>query len=279
MFILYFLKGVYAVELVAGDLFKFAYCRTKNMEFQDYINELAAKISEEDWGTNNKILKNYLNFTYSKLAIDYNRSSQEDKWKYIAFIGDKCCFNTGLFNDFYEPVYAYFKKNNFKVEGDEQSPWFLVGFKVPSDFELNGFVNLPLRAQFFSDSSELVYDYRLEVRANVRHILGDPENINRLPESYKNMETMMLVQVLEGAIKTAEKRVAANYKLAVPQYYRNNLQLLIPLTLMKDSQADLALVLKKEGNIYTARTCLTLDMAYNNARLIVKPESEWLKAQ
>lgn len=272
-------KGERAVEMIAEDLFRFAYCRTKDMEFQDYINELAGKISEEDWGTDNKILKNYLNFTFSKLATDYNRSREEDKSKYISFKDDKCCFNTGLFNDFYEPVFAYFKKNTFKIEGDDQSPWFLIGFKVPSDFELNVFTELPLRAQFFVDSSELVYDYRLEVRANVRHILGDQENINRLPDSYKQMETMMLVQILEGAIKTAEKRVSANYKLAVPQYYKNNLQLLIPLTLVKDSQADLALVLKKEGNIYTARTCLTLDMAYNNARLIVKPESEWLKAQ
>lgn len=247
------------------------------MEFQDYINELAGKISEENWGTDNKILKNYLNFTFSKLAHDYNRSSEENKGIYIAFVGERCCFNTGLFNDYYEPVYAYFKKNVFKSEGDNQSPWFLVGFKVPSDFELNEFEELPLRAQFFSDASDLVYDYRLEIRANVRHILGDQENIERLPESYKSMEPMMLVQVLEGAIKTAEKRVAANYKLAVPQYFKNNLQLLIPLTFMKDSQADLALVLKKEGNIYTARTCLTLDMAYNNARLIVKPESEWLQ--
>ena len=138
---------------------------------------------------------------------------------------------------------------------------------------------MPLRAQFFENAADLVYDYRLEIRANVRHILGDAENINRLPEAYKDMETTTLVQIFEGAIKTAEKRVAANYKLAVPQYYKNRLQLLVPLTLIKDSKADLALVLKKEGNIYTARTCLTLDMAYNNARLIVKPESEWLKAE
>ena len=41
---------------------------------------------------------------------------------------------------------------------------------------------------------------------------------------------------------------------------------------------DLALVVHKiENNTYTARTCLTLKMAYNNARLIVKPQSTWLK--
>ncbi|GGC92835.1 DUF3825 domain-containing protein [Enterococcus wangshanyuanii] len=264
---------------IEEDLFRFAYCRRKNFEFNDYINELAGKVSEEDWGTNNRILKNYINFTFSKLASDYNKAEDSKKNFFISFIEGKCCFNTGLFNDFYEPIYAYFKENEYKQSDDDQSPWFLVGFKTPSDFELNSFDTLPLRAQFFEDAADLVYDYRLEIRANVRHILGDAENINRLPDVYKGMERTTLVQIFEGAIKTAEKRVAANYKLAVPQFYRNSLQLLIPLTLMKDSQADLALVLKKEGNIYTTRTCLTLDMAYNNARLIVKPESEWLKAE
>lgn len=267
------------ISMIPEDLFQFAYCRTKEMNFKDYINELSRKAIKEDWGNENRILKNYLNFTFSKLASDYNMNSIEDKHKFVCFNSDKCCFNTGLFNEYYEPIFAYFKKNVYKKEGDDQSPWFLVGFKVPSDSELNVFEELPLRAQFFKEASDLVYDYRLEIRANVRHILGDKENINRLPKSYSEMEPLVLVQILEGAIKTAEKRVSANYKLAVPQFYKNNLQLLIPLSLIKENQADLALVLKKEGNIYTARTCLTLDMAYNNARLIVKPESEWLKAQ
>lgn len=34
-------------------------------------------------------------------------------------------------------------------------------------------------------------------------------------------------------------------------------------------------VTKKE-TCYQGHTCLTLDMAYNNARLIAKPESNWL---
>ena len=40
--------------------------------------------------------------------------------------------------------------------------------------------------------------------------------------------------------------------------------------------ADLALAVSREGNVYMASTCLTLDMAYNNARLLARPDSEWL---
>ena len=70
-----------------------------------------------------------------------------------------------------------------------------------------------------------------------------------------------------------------NYKIAVPQFYNNKFQLLLPLNLTVGSpNPDLALVAQKLNNkTYTARTCLTLRMAYNNARLIVRPQSNWLK--
>ena len=37
------------------------------------------------------------------------------------------------------------------------------------------------------------------------------------------------------------------------------------------------LAIFKENGFYSGRTCLTLDMAINNARLIAKPDDEWLK--
>ena len=84
---------------------------------------------------------------------------------------------------------------------------------------------------------------------------------------------------LDGAIEEVKKRVKTNYKLAVPQFYNNRIQLLLPLNLTPGSpNPDLALAIHKiSDDTYTARTCLTLKMAYNNARLIVKPQSVWLK--
>ncbi len=80
-------------------------------------------------------------------------------------------------------------------------------------------------------------------------------------------------------ISDVEKEVRTNYKIAIPQYYKGQIQLLLPLYLTSNSlNPDLALVLYKLNNkTYTARTCLTLQMAYNNARLIVQPQSDWLK--
>jgi hypothetical protein len=84
---------------------------------------------------------------------------------------------------------------------------------------------------------------------------------------------------LVGAIEEVKKKIKTNYKIAVPQYYRGKIQLLLPLCLTPHSpNPDLALAIYKvDENIYCAKTCFTLKMAYTNARLIVKPQSDWLK--
>lgn len=84
---------------------------------------------------------------------------------------------------------------------------------------------------------------------------------------------------LNGVINTAIQKVIANYKLAIPHYYQDKIQLLIPLSFDNGDKPDVALVLDqlKNGD-YLATTCLTLEMAYMDARLIAKPESNWLVA-
>ena len=81
------------------------------------------------------------------------------------------------------------------------------------------------------------------------------------------------------SVHTSIKKVIANYKLAVPQYYNGQIQLLIPLYFEDDDKPELALTVTKKNGYYQGHTCLTLDMAYNNARLIAKPESNWLSAE
>lgn len=105
------------------------------------------------------------------------------------------------------------------------------------------------------------------------------ENLERFPLHLQRSDEAELRRQLVGAIDEVKKKVRSNYKIAVPQYYDNKIQLLLPLCLTSGSlNPDLALVIHKlNDSTYTARTCLTLKMAYNNARLIVKPKSNWLK--
>lgn len=139
-----------------------------------------------------------------------------------------------------------------------------------------GIANFPERANFFSQPEALVFDTNCEIVPQYKHIFSDPENFLRIPESIRESPNKILL--FDGAITRAKHMINANYKTAVPQYYKGKIQLLIPICLINENKPDLALVVSKNdaGNKYLGHSCLSLDMAYNNARLIARPDSAWL---
>ena len=232
-----------------------AYFNVKRNDYTDELSKLAAK---EEWSNttypDNKILTNYMVHTYKKLTSEKNVTTNKDY----------ALFNTGLFTEFYQPIYAYHDKN---------------GLQFLTTYEL-GNMNIserPPRANYFTDSSLLLFDWHYEININYKHILKDITNLKRIPDRLKDDKNIL--NNLNGSIDTMKKRVSANYKLAIPQYYEGKIQLLLPLCLEDDETPSLALTVTKVGNFYQGHTCLTLDMAYNNARLIAKPESNWLSAE
>ena len=243
-------------------LFEFAYCSN----FESKINSLAI-ICPEKWsfGANNDnvILKNYIEHTFMKV-FEESKIMTRDSY---------AVFNTGLFTKFYEPIYAYFIGNKIP----DKQKWFLDGFYTTYQLNFLGINDFPKRANYFSNPSEMVFDTNYEIIPQYQHIFSDPENFLRIPESVR--ESFNKTLLFDGAIKRAKSMIDANYKTAVPQYYKGKIQLLVPICLTNETKPDLALVVSKSetSNCYLGHTCLTLDMAYNNARLIARPDSNWLK--
>lgn len=161
----------------------------------------------------------------------------------------------------------------------EYPPYVLKAFVRESDYQLiSKFADrLPDVADFFQKPEDLIFNPQCKVVPQIDHIIADNED--RFPSHMQGLESDEIRRRLIGAINEAQRKVRSNYKMAVPQYYEGKIQLLLPLCLTPGSpNPDLALVTHKiSSNTYTARTCLTLKMAYNNARLIVKPQSSWLK--
>jgi hypothetical protein len=91
--------------------------------------------------------------------------------------------------------------------------------------------------------------------------------------------TRSIKRRLEDAKLLAEKRTRWNFKTAIPQYYPrfNTMSLLLPLAIVDDEVVDIALVVTKNpSGSYQGRTVLPLDWAYQNARLVCRPDSDWL---
>lgn len=233
----------------------FEYMAYFKVNWNKYTKQLSQIAAQENWSNNtypnNGILTNYIVKTYNKLTAE----------KKIAIGENYALFNTGLFTKYYEPIYAY-------QTGIEIS--FLTAYELSG----LGITERPERANYFEKPELLLFDWHYPIDVHYSHILEDKKNQKKIPKNV--LKSKNIVNILDGAINKMKKKVSANYKLAIPQYYEDKIQLLLPLCLEDDNIPDLALVVTKTDNVYRGHTCLTLDMAYNNARFIAKPESNWL---
>ena len=92
----------------------------------------------------------------------------------------------------------------------------------------------------------------------------------------QNLDDNLFIDEVQRALDLAVKRARRNYKTAIPHFYDNKIQFLLPLCITNKIEADVALVVNRDENSYVAHTVLTLDQAFNNARLLAKPDREWL---
>lgn len=238
---------------------------------EEQVEALADLADTEDWEYHNTssetakpILRNYIKYTYKRIAEEKKVAVSPDE--------EYSCWNTGLITENQEPIYILFGKNKFD---NRTTYWHFWKFVRKGQWELNKFPTLPEMAHYYEDPSQLVYDTRLELRPNIEHIIED--NLGRFPAALQTMGAFGVQNILKGSIESAVERAKRNYKTAIPQYYDGTIQLLLPLSLTDPKKADLALVVEKFTGFYRASTCLTLDMAYNNARQLARPDRDWLQ--
>ena len=232
---------------------------------------MAAIAETEEWDYhrtqtdhNKPILFNYLRYTYQRLAEEEKIVVSDD--------GQFITFDTGLVTSNQESIFALSDHNHLP---NATQPWHFQSWCRKGSYEMTRFSQLPEMAHYFDDPSCLVLDSRKEFRANIEHIITD--NKERFPEPYNKMDNYALQTFLKGAIDNARERVKRNYKTAIPQYYKGRTQLLLPLCITNANTADLAMVVEDHGAFYRASTCITLDMAYNNARQLARPDRDWLQ--
>ncbi|NBI16946.1 DUF3825 domain-containing protein [Neglecta sp. X4] len=243
-------------------------------DFYGVIEDLANLVEDEDWNYHNTlgtttdfpILENYIRNTYIRLA-------REKKVAYSSDFGF-CCFDTGLLSKVqHEPIYMQFCEN---TNPNIDCYWYFSKFFRRGDNEVRRYPKLPEMAFYWEDPTKLIFDPRKELIVNVEHIIQD--NKARFPNPFSTMPDYQLQLIIDGSVKAARERLRRNYKIAVPQYFitSGTIQLLIPLCLAAQDTADLAIIVEDYGTMYRASTCLTLDQAMNNARLLARPDRDWL---
>ena len=82
--------------------------------------------------------------------------------------------------------------------------------------------------------------------------------------------------VQESAVELGRRKATIEPGLVVPQGYQNQLQFLLPICLTDMEKPNLAMTLAERNGYYLGSTCLTLEMAYLNARMIARLIAPWL---
>jgi hypothetical protein len=251
------------------------------------------------------ILYSYLLQTFGRLALEGKVLISKD--------ATVAAFNTGLVDPRYEPIFATFAPNDDPRAAWQLSGFCIAGEDIEGQRLVRHFAPLPSPPHYFDSIVDLLYDTRAgKPELDWEHVVI--ERIDRYPAEfvedhwppeferrdaselshedrrayYRALGTAIakdtrtyrrIMNRVKDAIDLSIKRVTWNFKTAIPTYYPRvrRLQLLLPICLLSDERVDLALAVEKtpSGN-YLGHTVLPLDWAYKNARLVCRPDSDWL---
>ena len=248
-------------------LFDYAFCGTPT-DFSKHLEDLADISEDEKWTFDdskpNDILKKYITNTFNrcynqkKVLINENQSYS--------------CFNTGLLTPNGHDIIALFEVNRKQ----NVQPWVLKGFRDNSNKDfMSIFQETPRLATYTDNFEEYYYNPDLEIVLNTDHILDD--NWDRI-SSKISLDKTIVKSLLSGTLKETQQRIKRNMRLAIPQFYKNKIMYLVPLKIPigEDTYETMALAVEKINNQYRANTIFTKEIAYEKARLLMKPESNWL---
>ena len=266
------------MNLLTTDLFDFAYIPS----WYAQLDELAELARPEPWrfrkpvyATKNSetpILERYIHAIFKKQAIEYNEEKDPVKAaRYFQVKNEYACFHTGLYTRRYKAIYACFDRNKRQASMLE---WYFRGFADEISPWLKYISPLPEKPRYDMARYGVNYNPEWPIRVNVEHILGDEENFLRLPIEVRDVPNLPLL--LETAVELARRKAAVEPSIVVPQGYQGRVQYLLPICLTDMEKPDLAMTLTVMDGYYLGNTCLTLEMAYLNARLLGKPTAPWL---
>lgn len=221
----------------------------------------------------NPILEKYISAIFRNQVLSHqNAQSPAEAQRYLCVQSGYICYHTGLLTHRYKPIYGFLEKNRMPGRFD----WVLRGFYDDAASMLRPVESLPAKPFSLIQQEQLGFRPNQEIRVNTDHILDDPDNLMRIPESVRGFLNLYLL--LETGVEMARRKAEYFPSTVVPQMFHGHLQYLLPISLTDPNKTDLAMTLTPMDGYYVGSTCLTLEMAYSNARLLERPIAPWLTA-
>lgn len=224
-------------------------------------------------------LKNYLDYTFVRL-MDMENLTPGSCFR-LSANSDWVSFNTGLQNKHSVDLMAIFQryKEREGAPPRETPDWVYKGCFAANEAPYRdkfGTV-IPEIAQYSNNSQDFVFNtsYSLE-KDGFDHLLDRGRERAGMP----NASDEVVRNYLRGALENLIPKIRRNYKVAIPVFYveEKRMQLLLPFVSVGDS-TDVSCFLvdrNDENQCYNLKTIFDLDKAYFSARLITRPDKEWL---
>ena len=256
-------------------LFSFAFCGGREDVFEPiHLRHLAELAEPEIWNSPEEDPCHY-DILFYYVVKTFEIVTKQDK---IVYNDDRsfAAFNTGLMTENGEDIYACFLPN----QNPDRQKWFLKGFYKETDRVVyNAMIDKPQIARYDEDPEEFHFDSGAPIELNCDHIFDDHWDDERFPEKIKELGKPLAVASMKSAFEVTKKKIQRNPRLAVPQYYDGRIMFLLPIRIptIGGESVTMALAIEKMPNgTYRANTIFDLATAYKKARLITKPESNWL---
>lgn len=255
-----------------------------------FLEDMALNTMDETWtyqhhttAIPHPILKAYIENIFEKLKKESRKILKSDDGKYIVF-------NSNLLDKYFHEIFIISEVVSEDATISYRNPIRMkslrnlidLGFKINGQ-QINNLEQLPDKPSFFQDINEVIFqpDWTIDRSfEKFEHIIDDRKE--RFPEIYQTKKNDELARALDNAINYAVAIAKRNYKFIAPMYrpQDDKIQLLMPIYLSGSftDRPDFALILDPdpENQIYLPQTILPLDAAYQNARLIAKPDEYWL---
>ena len=231
--------------ILMPDLFSFAYVPN----WYSQLDMLAEMALPEPWRFKNPIyltknpdtpiLERYIHAIFKKQLIDYKEERiPSNAAKFFHIENEFCCFHTGLYTRRYKTIYACFDRNKKK---DSMLEWYFRGFADELSPLLRHISPLPEKPSYYMTQYGVNYNPEWPIRVNVDHILGDEENLSRIPADIREAQNLPLI--LETAVELARRKAVVEPSIVVPQGYQGRVQYLLPICLTDMERPDLAMTL------------------------------------
>jgi len=224
-------------------------------------------------------LRNYLNYTFVRL-LDleamhpgrYFQQSADNDW---------ICFNTGLQTPHGSDLLAIFQRYQPRPFS-EQKPaahWVFKGCYAPNErqYREKFGTEFPDIAWYSLDSRDFIFNWSYDLEREVFDHLFDQAKDRA---GLSNAPDEVVRNYLRGALENLVPKIKRSYKVAVPVYYveEKRMQLLLPFASASNSNDVSAFLVERDDTmqVYRPKTIFDLDQAYFSARLITRPDPEWL---